>query len=309
MEEEKEEKEEKDEKEEADTQRGKRGQLPRKWRRANEADDWKRKELENRNFMKYKYVKFLELKKVNKRLKLCRKQVLEAMEAGKDAEVAASKTQLKGHLSDHEYITHYPKHLPYNSLFPPKETDASRRRVEEMRKVITEALLREQKEAEEEEGDDAEEEAEAEEEDEFFDAADEPKVGKVSKGKNKAKDVGADDVWKGFEKKAQDAAGSQKKELDGKAGGGQTSSEPSDKLRRKNASKKQKAREKRKLKREEAKEPKDGGGEEKSSLAEDHKKSKNGKKRKADGAAAAVEEAATVQENAEIAKEQPANKK
>mmetsp|Transcript_98493 Transcript_98493/g.185123 ORF Transcript_98493/g.185123 Transcript_98493/m.185123 type:complete len:288 (-) Transcript_98493:17-880(-) len=113
-----------------------RDRLPRKWRRASELEDWRRKELEKKMFEKYKFVKFLDRKKVDKKLKSCRKSLEAALEEGKDTEVATLRSQLRQHLADAEYIEYYPKHLPYNSLYPKVDSEASQARREKMRELI-----------------------------------------------------------------------------------------------------------------------------------------------------------------------------
>jgi len=188
-----------------DTARGKRGQLPRKWRRANDADDWRRQELEKRNCTKYHYVKFVETKKVNRKLKSCRRMILEAVEAGREKEAADLKKELKAHLSDYEYVSHYPKHLPYNALFPKEDSEASRRRREEIRKLIHTNLVREEGGEEvEDAGKDEEEEP-----DDFFNEEEAPKASKKKSGKAKAAE-GAKVADRG-QGSAQKASGKSKK--------------------------------------------------------------------------------------------------
>lgn len=120
---------------------------PRKWKRAESVEDWRKKELERLNCTKYHYLKFVEKQKVERRLKSCKRQLVQAQEAGKKEEVGALQKQLRSHLADHEYITYYPKHLPYNSLFPAQDSEASQQRRAEIRRMIREQLAQEGTEA------------------------------------------------------------------------------------------------------------------------------------------------------------------
>jgi len=110
--------------------------LPPKWERKQNVEDWRRKELEVRNAEKYKMIKFIERQKVERKLTSCKKKLEAAIKAGNETETASFRTELKGHLADHQYIEHYPKHLPYNALFPKEENDNSRKRRDEIRKII-----------------------------------------------------------------------------------------------------------------------------------------------------------------------------
>merc|ERR1719356_610411 len=121
--------------------------LPRKWRRAETADDWHRRELEKKCSTKYHYVKFVERKKVERKLKSCRRELEQALADGKSKEAGALRAQLRTHLADYEYVAHYPRHLPYNALFPAEDNEASIRRREEIRKLIRTQLQNEGKEA------------------------------------------------------------------------------------------------------------------------------------------------------------------
>merc|ERR1712187_351106 len=89
-------------------------------------------------------------------------------EAGQEKQVAENRARLKALLADHEYITHYPKHLPYNALFPKEDSEASKRRREEVRKLIRATLEQdEQKDSGKEPGDADEDDLDA---DDFFEA-------------------------------------------------------------------------------------------------------------------------------------------
>ncbi|CAJ1457586.1 unnamed protein product [Effrenium voratum] len=116
---------------------------PKKWYKADSAEEWRRKELERLNCTKYHYLKFVERQKIERRMKSCKRQLEQACQKGQEAEAEALRVQLRTHLADHEYIRHYPKHLPYNSLFPAQDSEASRKRREEIRKLIREELQKE----------------------------------------------------------------------------------------------------------------------------------------------------------------------
>mmetsp|Transcript_40501 Transcript_40501/g.94041 ORF Transcript_40501/g.94041 Transcript_40501/m.94041 type:complete len:304 (+) Transcript_40501:33-944(+) len=113
---------------------------PRKWKRAEFAEEWQKKELERLNCTKYHYLKFVEKKKVERRLNSCRRQLEAKGAEDNKAEVDALRKQLRSHLADHEYITYYPKHLPYNSLFPVQDSEASKKRRDEIRSMIRKQL-------------------------------------------------------------------------------------------------------------------------------------------------------------------------
>jgi len=53
------------------------------------------------------------------------------------------REQLRSHLADHEYIRYYPKSLPYTSLFPAKDSEASKRRRTEIRQMIKKQMASE----------------------------------------------------------------------------------------------------------------------------------------------------------------------
>lgn len=114
----------------------------RKWRKAelHAQEDWKRKDMERRNSTKYHYLKFIEKQKVERQLKVCRKKLLEAVQAGDEALETELKLELKRHIANHEYIDHYPRHLPYNALFPAEDSEKSVGRRNEIRAMIREAL-------------------------------------------------------------------------------------------------------------------------------------------------------------------------
>merc|ERR1712046_367074 len=80
--------------------------------------------------------------KVERKLNTCRRLLLSAKEENRSEDVAGLKLKLKAHLADHEYITQYPKHLPYNALFPKEDSEASKHRREEVRKMIQAELLK-----------------------------------------------------------------------------------------------------------------------------------------------------------------------
>eukprot|EP00439_Symbiodinium_sp_Y106_P068552 s175_g11.t1 len=103
--------------------------------------------LRRLNCTKYHYLKFVEKQKVERRLKSCKRQLVQAQEAGKEELVGELQKQLRSHLADHEYITYYPKHLPYNSLFPAQDSEASQQRRAEIRRMIREQLAQEGTEA------------------------------------------------------------------------------------------------------------------------------------------------------------------
>ncbi|CAE8639866.1 unnamed protein product [Polarella glacialis] len=111
---------------------------PRKWMRAEKAEDWRKKELERLNCTKYHYLKFVEKVKIERKLKSTGRFLKVALEAEKEEEAVSLREQLRSHLADHEYIVHYPKHLPYNALFPAQDSDASKKRREEIKKMIRE---------------------------------------------------------------------------------------------------------------------------------------------------------------------------
>lgn len=100
--------------------------------------------MEVRNSTKYHYLKFIEKQKVERKLKTCRR-LLEAasVEHGGDGDGEVRKDlkkRLRGHLADYEYVEHYPRHLPYNALFPKEDSEASQSRREEIRKLIRKTL-------------------------------------------------------------------------------------------------------------------------------------------------------------------------
>merc|ERR1712232_346549 len=111
-------------------------QLPRKWVSANHAEDWRREELERRNSKKYHQLRFIEKQKVERKLKSCRRALEKAIASGTAEEVDSLRRELKGHLANHEYIEKYPRRLPYTSLFPKVDTEASKRRRDEIRTLI-----------------------------------------------------------------------------------------------------------------------------------------------------------------------------
>eukprot|EP00928_Gymnodinium_smaydae_P082432 TRINITY_DN65779_c0_g1_i1.p1 TRINITY_DN65779_c0_g1~~TRINITY_DN65779_c0_g1_i1.p1 ORF type:complete len:306 (-),score=73.16 TRINITY_DN65779_c0_g1_i1:95-1012(-) len=115
-----------------------RERLPRKWRRSGELDDSRRKELERRNVEKYKFCKFIEQQKVEKKLKACRRKLEAALQAGKEDDAKALRVELRQHLDDAEYIEYFPRHLAYCALFPKVDSEASKARREQMRKIIRE---------------------------------------------------------------------------------------------------------------------------------------------------------------------------
>ena len=46
-----------------------------------------------------------------------------------------------------DYVTHYPRHLPYNALFPSHDSDLSKQRREKSTRKVAEALSNERAEA------------------------------------------------------------------------------------------------------------------------------------------------------------------
>eukprot|EP00933_Yihiella_yeosuensis_P018870 TRINITY_DN15389_c0_g1_i1.p1 TRINITY_DN15389_c0_g1~~TRINITY_DN15389_c0_g1_i1.p1 ORF type:complete len:310 (+),score=97.05 TRINITY_DN15389_c0_g1_i1:106-1035(+) len=109
---------------------------PRKWKRAEKAEEWRVKELERLNSTKYHYLKFVEKKKVERKLKRAKNMLEKALKEQNEEEAASLREELKSHLADHEYIEYYPKHLPYNALFPVQDSEASRKRRDEIRKMV-----------------------------------------------------------------------------------------------------------------------------------------------------------------------------
>merc|ERR1711939_823357 len=97
---------------------------------------------------KYHYLKFIEKQKVERKLGKCRKKLEQATEAGDKKTARVLREELRSHLADFEYVNHYPKHLPYNALFPKEDSESSQRRRAQVRQLIRERL--------EAKGDDAE---------------------------------------------------------------------------------------------------------------------------------------------------------
>lgn len=114
--------------------------MPRKWYNASQGEGKRLRELEQRNSSKYHYLKFIEKQKVERKLKSCRGKLEQAVEAGDKAAAKAAREEMKSTLADHEYVTHYPKHLPYNALFPKDDNEASQRRRAQVRTLIKEKL-------------------------------------------------------------------------------------------------------------------------------------------------------------------------
>lgn len=69
-------------------------------------------------------------------MKTCRRLLEAAQADDREAEVVQLRRLMQVHLRDFEYVQHYPKHLPYNALFPAEDSEASRRRRGEIRKLI-----------------------------------------------------------------------------------------------------------------------------------------------------------------------------
>merc|ERR1711920_658135 len=93
-------------------------------------------ELEKKNKFKYHWLKFVEKKKIARQMKTAKKLLVAAQKDGRETEVAQLRKLLQVHLRDFEYVQYYPKHLPYNALFPAEDSEASRRRRAEIRKMI-----------------------------------------------------------------------------------------------------------------------------------------------------------------------------
>jgi len=120
--------------------------LPPKWeaRTKNAAgDSVRRQDLERKNCSKYHYVKFIERQKVERKVRSVRKTLETARHvSSKAVDVGSLESELKEHYADIEYIDHYPRHLPYNALFPKEDSDSSKRRREEVRAIIREGLAK-----------------------------------------------------------------------------------------------------------------------------------------------------------------------
>jgi len=114
--------------------------LPRKWKSAELADEKRQQDLEKRNSLKYHYLKFIERQKVERNLNKTRRKLEAAQEAGDKKAVKTFGKDLRSHLADYEYVTHYPKHIPYNSLFPKEDSERSQKRREQVRCMIREKL-------------------------------------------------------------------------------------------------------------------------------------------------------------------------
>eukprot|EP00746_Dinoflagellata_sp_MGD_P086854 gnl/MRDRNA2_/MRDRNA2_34423_c0_seq1.p1 gnl/MRDRNA2_/MRDRNA2_34423_c0~~gnl/MRDRNA2_/MRDRNA2_34423_c0_seq1.p1 ORF type:complete len:373 (+),score=119.45 gnl/MRDRNA2_/MRDRNA2_34423_c0_seq1:98-1216(+) len=232
--------------------------VTKQWRKAEHADDTQKKVLEKKMLNKYHYLKFVEKVKVERKLKSCRKKLVIAIQAaagGQSAEVAALRKELKQHTEDLEYIEHYPKHIPYNSLFPKEDTEASRKRRDEIRSRIKKEILVTQKGSEvptvEEEAGTNDGNYEDEDEDsDFFEAATEAKA-KPSVSKKQQTDEW--DAFQAATKSQQDPAVAKKLKKKASHDVPDMDSLPSktqSSVAKVKSKKKQKAREKRKEKRE-----------------------------------------------------------
>lgn len=75
-------------------------------------------EAEDKLFEKYKYVRFVERQKVERKLKGCRRELAECIQGKSEANPEEIQQRINGHLGDLQYIKFYPHGEKYISLFP-----------------------------------------------------------------------------------------------------------------------------------------------------------------------------------------------
>ncbi|KAF4746408.1 18S rRNA maturation protein [Perkinsus olseni] len=75
-------------------------------------------EAEDKLFEKYKYVRFVERQKVERKLKTCRRQLAEIIQGKSEADPQEIQGRMNGLLEDLQYIKFYPHGEKYISLFP-----------------------------------------------------------------------------------------------------------------------------------------------------------------------------------------------
>eukprot|EP00918_Siedleckia_nematoides_P055089 GHVU01120155.1.p1 GENE.GHVU01120155.1~~GHVU01120155.1.p1 ORF type:complete len:226 (-),score=44.38 GHVU01120155.1:373-1050(-) len=100
----------------------------------------KRKAFWEKLQKRYSKIKFFELRKIERKIRQCRRRLAEAATTkGDDDETQKLKDLLKQHTLDKLYVDNYPKDKPYIALFPSKDCDneaAVAKKREELREFI-----------------------------------------------------------------------------------------------------------------------------------------------------------------------------
>lgn len=121
----------------------------------------KLRRIEERNEQKYKMVRFVERRKIERKLKKCRTQLAAVLRGeSTDETEEALRTQLRQVEEDRQYVRFFPARYPYISIFADLSDEARERRTA-IQKIVNEAVLAKRKKL----ADDNEQEKE---DDEFF---------------------------------------------------------------------------------------------------------------------------------------------
>jgi len=82
------------------------------------------------------HMKFVERQKVEKMMVKCREELLAALDKGKKKTAEKCRVKMKAHLADYEYVTRFPKGVPYCLLFPWVDNEELQQRRNQIREIV-----------------------------------------------------------------------------------------------------------------------------------------------------------------------------